>query len=474
MATSCTTGAQSTNGQRVATTDKSTSKSSAQTSDSELPDGVQVHGATIRIDFRYRGVRCRETLKGLRVTKANIKFAEKKRAAILHEIGREIFDYSTHFPESPRCRLFGTNPHRDRTVDQALDLWLAVKKVRTAQSTYINYKSKVENHVRPRWGSYKLTTITKTELEKWIAVELSALANKTINEIMIILRGIFKDAKADNIRSDSPIDAIDNLSLGDREDPDPFTQSEIEKILSTPTRRTQEINMMGFAFWSGLRISELIALAWEDIDLKNGTVKVCRARVNGAYKQTKTKRSTREVELIDPAIQWLQVQRLFTERLETRRLKIMSRDNKKQFFEDVRLVFLNSNTKRPHESDGTVRNNFWRAHLKKAQVRYRGPNTARHTFISQLLTAGIAKEWIIRQVGHTSTRMIDEHYGKWIAEDATGMAQFVSERLGVSERLVPRWSHGRKEKTIMLVKSDRWMAESEGFEPSIGYKPIHP
>jgi len=206
-------------------------------------------------------------------------------------------------------------------------------------------------------------------LEKWIAVELSALANKTINEIMIILRGIFKDAKADNIRSDSPIDAIDNLSLGDREDPDPFTQSEIEQILATPTRRTQEINMMGFAFWSGLRISELIALAWQDIDLKTGTVKVCRARVNGSYKQTKTKRSTREVELIDPAIQWLQVQRLFTERLGTSRLKIMSRDNKKQFSEDVRLVFLNSNTKRPHESDGTVRNNFWRAHLKKAQVR---------------------------------------------------------------------------------------------------------
>ena len=73
-----------------------------------------------------------------------------------------------------------------------------------------------------------------------------------------------------------------------------------------------------------------------------------------------------------------------------------SRDNKKTFSEDVRLVFLNSNTHKPHQSDGTVRNNFWRAHLKKAQVHYRGPNTARHTFISQLLTADIAKEWIIR------------------------------------------------------------------------------
>jgi integrase len=54
--------------------------------------------------------------------------------------------------------------------------------------------------------------------------------------------------------------------------------------------------------------------------------------------------------------------------------------------------------------------------FKKTQVRYRGPNTARHTFISQLLTAGIAKEWLIRQVGHTSTRMIDEHYDKWISQ----------------------------------------------------------
>tara|TARA_B110000503_G_scaffold23800_1_gene37287 strand:- start:5306 stop:5482 length:177 start_codon:yes stop_codon:yes gene_type:complete len=49
------------------------------------------------------------------------------------------------------------------------------------------------------------------------------------------------------------------------------------------------------------------------------------------------------------------------------------------------------------------------------------------------------------QVGHTSTRMIDEHYGKWISADATRMVQFVSERLEISARLVPKWSYcGRK------------------------------
>ena len=64
-------------------------------------------------------------------------------------------------------------------------------------------------------------------------------------------------------------------------------------------------------------------------------------------------------------------------------------------------------------------------------------------FISQFFAAGIAQEWIIRQVAHASRRTIDERYAKWISEAATGMAQFVSERLGVSERLVPKWSHGR-------------------------------
>ena len=93
--------------------------------------------------------------------------------------------------------------------------------------------------------------------------------------------------------------------------------------------------MMGFAFWSGLRISDLIALAWEDTDLKSGTVKFCRARVNGSYKQTKTKRSTHEVELIDPVTQELLVQRPFTKRQNARRLKIMSRENKKTPSEDA-------------------------------------------------------------------------------------------------------------------------------------------
>lgn len=41
------------------------------------------------------------------------------------------------------------------------------------------------------------------------------------------------------------------------------------------------------------------------------------------------------------------------------------------------------------------------------------------------------------------------------------MAQFVSERLGVSERLVPRWSQTESDIDISLLKSMGYMADSE-------------
>jgi len=53
---------------------------------------------------------------------------------------------------------------------------------------------------------------------------------------------------------------------------------------------------------SGLRIGELLAIAWEDVDWNNREIKIQRAIVLGEYKQTKTSGSTRIVELDEIAM----------------------------------------------------------------------------------------------------------------------------------------------------------------------------
>jgi len=391
---------------------------------------------TLTIDFSYRGIRCRESLKGLVVNKANRKFAERKLAVIELEITLGTFNYANHFPDSKRAILLGITKVKDKLLGDAVDEWLAIQGTKISHSTMINYKSKVKTYIKPAFAVQPMSQITQSAIETWIAVDLAHLKNKTINEALIIMRAIFKTAKADKIIPDSPLEFIDNLKVV-TDEPDPFTKDEINRILSTPTNRIQEINMIEFNFWSGLRLSELIALGWDDIDQINWTAKIHLAKVNGKFKKTKTERAERTIELLKPAIDAIKKQISFTYMFPSIKIEVTQRDIKTVKIIDWRPVFLNSNTQEPHASDIAIRTRFWTAHLKRAKVRYRAPKNTRHTYASQLLSTGtISKDWIAKQMGHTSTKMIDKHYAKWIPEDAPPMAKMANKALGFLEQSV--------------------------------------
>ena len=217
------------------------------------------------------------------------------------------------------------------------------------------------------------------------------------------------------------------VRLPDPEAPDPFTRAEIKQILETHTNRTQELLMVKFMIWAGPRVSETIALAWEDVDLEQGTVTFRRSKVRGAYRVTKTRRSTRKVRLLAPAWDALQKINALNRKKKAETVDIVERDNKTVRQHKLHFVFLNTKSGLPHVSDFVVRDRFFKAHLLAAGVRYRGPGQCRHTYASQLLTTGIASiDWIAEQMGHTNGNMIRQHYGTWINEDGpdvVGMLQ---------------------------------------------------
>src|SRR5690606_14786278 len=193
----------------------------------------------------------------------------------------------------------------------------------------------------------------------------------------------------------------------------------------------QERNLAQFMIWAGPRVSEAIALAWEDVvDLEAGIVRLQRSQVRGHYKATKTRRSVRELKLLRPAREALQAQARFTRDLPPVAVPVTERDNKTVRVRQLRFVFHNSTTGAAHTSSDMLLKGFWRPHLKAAGVRYRGPNNCRHTFASQLLSTGaVPLEWIADQMGHTSTDMIRKHYGKWISEDGPDFVSILEHAL---------------------------------------------
>ncbi|NRA62253.1 MAG: DUF3596 domain-containing protein [Psychrobium sp.] len=420
-------------------------------------DGVEVRGTSMRIRFYYHGAQRNETLKGTTLSRRNLKFAANKRAAILNEIDKGIFDYLSHFPNSKAALRFSKRPARYLFAD-CLDRWLAVKQAKTAPETYRSYKSKAENHIRPKWGSFYLDEIKKSDIEYWINVELwnhndkTPYSNKTINDMMTVVRGVLGDAYQDEVLKKDPTERIDNLKTI-KDTPDPFTQDEISSLVNVPTDRLSEILCFELACWTGLSVSELLGIAWEDLDKANWRLRVRRANVNGIYKTPKEESRSRDIDLLIPA-RWV-IQKLMpvTSMLPPVEISILQKDNKTYRIERLRMMMINTRSGKPMPSNMQYRDRFFTTICKKANVRYRPPNNSRHTYASQLLTKGVPKEWIANQLGHTTTKMIDEHYGKWMKEEAPNMAAIVSEMLGFSVPMRPPQDHAIRGKLGLRYKS---------------------
>ncbi|MFA0026330.1 phage integrase SAM-like domain-containing protein, partial [Vibrio sp. 10N.261.49.A5] len=86
-------------------------------------------------------------------------------------------------------------------------------------------------------------------------------SNKSINEFLIILRAVFKRAMRDGVIERDPMDGIENLTVTNKE-PNPLSKSDIKKLNDTLAECLSGKSAVLLNILTGLRISELLALAW--------------------------------------------------------------------------------------------------------------------------------------------------------------------------------------------------------------------
>ena len=381
------------------------------------PRGVTVRdnaiSKSIQITFAYRGISCRESLR-LDPTAANIKYADGLRGEITRKITDGTFVYADYFPESPKAAQFGTAIIK-KTIGDLLRNHLvgyekAVANGQMSPSTLAGYRKVINGHLLPKFDIVLLKELTPGSLRDWIG-SLGVTA-KTARNIICPLRSVLDDALNDELIQQNPLDKIalkkllTRTSIKSTYEVDPFDDEEKKAILKAAEGQAR--NLFQFAFWSGLRTSELIALEWGDVDWIHGTVKVQRAVVVKTEKGTKTDAGTRDVLLLPPAMDALIAQKEFT-------------------FKDGVRTFYNPRTGTPWETDGQIRKTCWLHILKDAGVRYRNPYQTRHTYASTLLSAGENPWWVAKQMGHVDVEMIFRHYGKWIPNKQNGQQQTVND-----------------------------------------------
>lgn len=365
-------------------------------------DGVRSRSQkSIEIDFIFRGQRCRETFK-VPPTPANLKRVAQHRAAILDAIARNEFDYATTFPDSKNRFRFADRPQSAGTLfEDYLTGWIEAKRKQLKSSTWSGYNKIVAMLIKDEIGRVLLPDLKRAHIKAWC--QRQTCSNKWLANVQSVMRSALQDALDDDLIEVNPLYGwkYENAeALKTADDVDPFVPDEREAILDA-CREPQHRNLFEFAFWTGLRTSELVALTWDDIDWIHAEARINKAKTQTAdsAETTKTRKGNRDVKLLAPALIALKRQKDIT-------------------FLQGGAIFRDPRTGEPWPGDEPIRQGPWKTALKKAGVRYRRPYQTRHTYASMMLTAGEPLGWVAQQMGHADLSMLARTYARWIKSAA--------------------------------------------------------
>lgn len=232
----------------------------------------------------------------------------------------------------------------------------------------------LRNHLVPLFGALTLDAITTLHAEEFKAAKLnSGLAPKSINNCLAVLGKCLRTAE-----EWGEIDRVPKLKLL-RVPPQKFdflSREEATRLIRA-VRDTHWRAMITVALRTGLRLGELVALDWSDVNLETRLLTVRQSAFGDQIGSPKSNR-IRHVPLTDG------VQRTLQPIQQT-------------------SGFVFSRSERKPLNDQMARRIIAKL-CKEAAIRPVGWHVLRHTFASHLVTAGVSIKAVQELLGHSDVR----------------------------------------------------------------------
>ncbi len=275
--------------------------------------------------------------------------------------------------------------------------------------TYEHYSYLLQNHVVPYIGDKELDEITPLDLQATFTELLSSgnrktgqgLAASTVNTIITVVQSSFKAAKMAGEIILDPASEI-RRPVPKHKQVESFSNDEQKRIEYTVLHSKPKMLGVIICLYTGLRIGELLALEWEDVDFFNNTIhitKSCRdgTRDSGRIIDTpKTPKSRRTIPVPAPILRLLHIMRR----------KSISR-------------YVISYKGGPVSVRSYQRS--FQILLKQAGVPHKGFHALRHTFATRAAECGIDAKTIAEIMGHKNSNITLNLYIHSMAAHKTEM-----------------------------------------------------
>jgi len=329
----------------------------------------------------------------------------------------------------------------ETTLNRYATQWLAhLPAAGLKPKTVRSYSQLYSKHLDPTFGQIKIRELRRSDVRALLTTKIDEvykttksvqeepggnptdvvvehrLSRNTVRLIRATLSAILANAMDDELVAENVAvmsrrrgsKAAGSVNAAERSKAiRPFTENELENILSSAARHEQEYYpLVLFLARTGARPGEALALRWTDLDFTNRKALIERAVSSGKLSTTKTG-TVRTIDLTRDLTTVLTVAYTTRERQTL----------KKKWGEVPEWVFVNKAGKPMDYSQ--LRKSFART-MKKAEVSGHRLYDLRHSVASHLLSNEAPITYVAAQLGHSKPSTTLSWYGRWLPQAGNG------------------------------------------------------
>ena len=286
------------------------------------------------------------------------------------------------------------------TLDEWYEIWMNTCKKNCRNSTKETYASHYRR-VQKQLGWMKLTKLNLIVIQQVFNELRSDNERKNSKKILVDMleKAIDSDLLIKNVAKQINC-KIENKEQKERR----VLTIQEEKLFLKEAEKSFYYNLFVVGLETGLRIGELMALTWSDVDLERKVLYVRHTltyfRKDGKYSfewhTPKTKNSKRRIPLTKMAYEALERQRV--KKLEIEQ-KGMSAPNG---YEDLVFVTKNNNPTQQFIVEEGIRACIGRIQKEYPEFERFSPHTLRHTFATRAIENGMQPKSLQKLMGHAS------------------------------------------------------------------------
>lgn len=193
-------------------------------------------------------------------------------------------------------------PQSTRTFSSFVrEEWLPVTLPTVKFATQKNYRYILDVHLLPTFGEHRLCDINRESIQSFLVAKLSrGLAWKTVKEIRGMLGRTLGTAEQWEYINDNQARRTRLPRRPLRSTPKPILgPAQIRQLTGSLEEPARSIALL--LVLTGLRVGELLALRWNNVDLNARTLRVAATVYDGHFDTPKTERSNRVIPIGDEA-----------------------------------------------------------------------------------------------------------------------------------------------------------------------------